>query len=177
MLQAEATEPEGWSMHGVWAKLLQREMYAAKERAEREERRKRARGGVEKKEKEDKDEEDALVFNPLDMASVMGKAGFVCACLDTIRADGKDYCGVPVPWRECLPKGILQCPEQQVVAYLKAWERADARDEAYVRCGLAEEAPSGEKKMEAARRGGGTARALLHAGADVGGVFGVLFVV
>ncbi len=139
-------------MHGVWAKLLQREMYAAKERAEREERRKRARGGVETKEKEDKDEEDALVFDPLDVASVMGKAGFVCACLDTIRADGEDYCGVPVPWGECLPKGILQCPEPQVVAYLKAWERADARDEAYVRCGLAEEAPSGEKKMEAWER-------------------------
>jgi hypothetical protein len=74
-------------------KLLQREMYVAKERAEREERRKRARGRVEKKEKEDKDEEeDALVFDPLDVASVMAKAGFVCACLDTIRADGEDYC-------------------------------------------------------------------------------------
>jgi hypothetical protein len=44
---------------------------------------------------------------------------------------------VPVPWRECLPKGILECQEPRVVAYLKAWERADARDEAYVRGGLA----------------------------------------
>jgi hypothetical protein len=37
----------------------------------------------------------------------------------------------------CLPKGILQCPEPQVAAYLRAWKRADARDEAYVRGGLA----------------------------------------
>ncbi len=137
-------------MHAAWTKLLQREMYVAKERAEREERRKRTRGGIEKKE-EDKDEEDALVFDPLDVASVMAEAGLVCACLDTIRADGEDYCCVPVPWRECLPKGILQCPEPQVVAYLRAWKRANARNEAYVRGGLAE-APSGEKKMEAWER-------------------------
>ncbi len=43
---------------------------------------------------------------------------------------------MPVPWRECLPKGILECQEPRVVAYLKAWERADARDEVYVRCSL-----------------------------------------
>ena len=82
-------------------------------------------------------EDDALVFDPLDVASVSAKAKFVCACLDVIRAEAENDLAVPVPWRECLPKGILQCPEPRVVEYLKAWERADARDEAYVRGGLA----------------------------------------
>ncbi len=58
---------------------------------------------------------------------------FVCVCLDTISADGNGWCYVVVPWRECLPKGIVECTEPQVVAYLEAWERVDARDEAYVR--------------------------------------------
>ncbi len=41
-----------------------------------------------------------------------------------------------VQWRKSLLKGILECVEPQVVVYLEAWERADARDEAYVRGGL-----------------------------------------
>jgi hypothetical protein len=145
LLDAQATgqgEPPAWRMHGIWMKLFWQEMYAAKERAEREERRrKRASGedgGIEQK--KEKDEEDALVFDPLDVASVRAKAAFVCACLDMIRAEGGEHLAVPVPWRECLPKGILQCP--QVAEYLRAWKRADARDEAYVRCGLAVAAPS-----------------------------------
>ncbi len=84
------------------------------------------------------------------MESVSAKATFVCACLDTIRAEGEDYCGVPVQWRECLPKGILRCPEPRVVEYLKAWERADARDEAYVRGGLVVVAPGDVKEEKEA---------------------------
>ena len=72
-----------------------------------------------------------------DAESVAREAAKVCACLDEIRADGEGWCDVSVPWRECLPRGILECAEPRVVAYLQEWERADARDEAYVREGLA----------------------------------------
>ncbi len=91
----------------------------------------------------EEDEEGALIFDPLDVASMAAKAAFVCACLDTMRAEGDQRCNVAVPWRECLFKGtrILQCAEPQVVAYLQAWERADARNEAYVRGGLVVAAP------------------------------------
>jgi hypothetical protein len=96
--------------------------------------------------------DDALVFKASDVESVSAKAAFVCACLDVIRAEGEDYCGVPVPWRECLPKGILECQEPRVVEYLKAWERADARDEAYVRGGLVDVAPTGDVNKDAWER-------------------------
>jgi hypothetical protein len=79
---------------------------------------------------------------------VAGKAAFVCACLDTIRADGDWWCNVAVQWRKCLPKGILDCAEPQVVAYLEALERADARNEAYVRGGLlAAFSPKSDKEV------------------------------
>jgi hypothetical protein len=55
---------------------------------------------------------------------------------------------VPVPWRECLPKGILESEEPRVAEYLKAWERADARDEAYVRGGLVDVVAPGDVKKE-----------------------------
>jgi hypothetical protein len=128
-------------------------MYAAKERAERKERRrKRARGedgGSAIEQRKDK-EDDALVFDPLDVASVRatGETAFVCACLDTIRAEAENDLAVPVPWRECLPKGILQCPEPRVVEYLRAWKRADARDKAYVRGGLVVTVAAGDLKEE-----------------------------
>jgi hypothetical protein len=125
-------------MYGVKLRLLRQEMSEAKYRAQREELRKRARSGEKPVPGLSEIEvEGSFIFDPMDAESVAQEANLVCVCLDAIRTDGEGWCSVSMQWRECLPKGTLECAEPQLVAYLEVWEQADARDEAYMLGGLA----------------------------------------